>query len=151
MTKSTGIRIREITKSDFPSLINLFKEFASFEKQPEKMVNTVELMERDKNLVNGFVAETDDNKIIGYTTYFYAYFTWVGKSLYMDDLYVKPEYRGQGLGTQLINKIINFAKEENCNRLRWQVSDWNEPAKAFYKSLGAKISGVEQNCDLILR
>lgn len=150
MTEVTNITIRKITKSDFPSLIDLFKEFATFEKQPEKMINSVELMQRDKNLVNGYVLETDDKKIVGYTTYFFAYFTWVGKSLYMDDLYVKPEFRGKGLGTQLINKVIDFAKEENCNRLRWQVSDWNMPAKGFYESLGAKISGVEQNCDLVL-
>ena len=148
MTDNT-YSIRRIEKKDFNELLSLFKEFSIFEKLPEKMINTVDKMNAESDLINGFVAENSDNKIIGYVTYFYAYYTWVGKSLYMDDLFVKQEYRGNGLGTRLIRKVIDFAKKENCNRLRWQVSEWNRPAIDFYKSLGAKISGVEQNCDLI--
>jgi len=68
----------------------------------------------------------------------------------MDDLYVKPEFRGTGIGTQLIHKVIGYAKETHCHKLRWQVSGWNSPAITFYKKIGAEIDGTEQNCDLML-
>jgi GNAT superfamily N-acetyltransferase len=66
----------------------------------------------------------------------------------MDDLYVRPEFRSAGIGTMLINRVIEFAKTENCRKLRWQVSEWNKPAIEFYRKLGAEIDGTEQNCDL---
>lgn len=68
----------------------------------------------------------------------------------MDDLYVKAAYRGNGIETKLINQVINHAKATNCHKVRWQVSEWNGPAIDFYKSLGATISSVESNCDLLL-
>lgn len=142
-------QISPIVESDFPCLIDMFKEFAEFEKLPEKMINTVERMNKEKEYFHGFIIRNNKD-IIGYVTYFFAYYTWTGKSLYMDDLYIRPVYRGQGLGTILINKVISFAKEQECNKLRWQVSNWNEPAIRFYKSLGADINDVEINCDLLL-
>ncbi len=144
------ITIRSSVESDFPQLIDLFKEFATFEKLPEKMINSVDRMIREKDFFNCFVAETSDQKIVGYVTWFFCYYTWIGKSLYMDDLYVKPEYRATGIGTRLIKKVIGFAKSSQCHKLRWQVSGWNTPAIDFYKKLGATTDHVEQNCDLIL-
>jgi len=144
------INIRKATESDFEQIILLFKEFAEFEKLPEKMINSVDRMETEKDLFNCFVAETQDNEIVGYAVCFFCYFTWTGKSLYMDDLYVKPDYRGIGIGSMLINQVISFAKETGCHKLRWQVSEWNKPAKDFYRKLGADISDVEQNCDLMI-
>ena len=146
-----NIKLRSATDADFEQLIDLFKEFALFEKLPEKMINSVDKMIAEKDFFNCFVAETDDQKIIGYVTYFFCYYTWVGKSMYMDDLYVRPEYRGKGIGKKLITKVISYASETECNKLRWQVSNWNKPAIDFYKSLGAIIENVEQNCDLILK
>lgn len=144
------MQIRPITEKYFKSLEILFKEFAKFEKHPEMMTNSANQMLAEKEFINGFVAVNETNEVIGYATYFFAYFTWVGKSLYMDDLYVMQSYRGKGFGTQLIKKIIEKAETEHCKRLRWQVSDWNKPALAFYESLGAKISPVESNCDINL-
>jgi ribosomal protein S18 acetylase RimI-like enzyme len=143
--------IRPIHENDFPTLITLFQEFAVFEKQPDKMSNSVEQMEAEKDHIHGFVAVSASREIVGYVTFFFAYYTWSGKSLYMDDLYVKPNYRHQGVGKKLINQVINLAKTENCKKLRWQVSAWNQPAIDFYKSLGATIDTVELNCDLIFR
>lgn len=68
----------------------------------------------------------------------------------MDDLYVTPAFRGKGLGTQLIHQVIDLAKQSACHKLRWQVSNWNTPAIAFYKSLGASIDDFELDCDLRL-
>ena len=145
----TEVRIRAVEETDFLQIVSLFKEFATFEKMPEQMTNSVERMSKEKNFFHCFVAETKDKKIIGYATYFFCYYTWIGKSLYMDDLYVKPEYRANGRGTKLINKVIQFAKDSECNKLRWQVSDWNKPAIDFYTHIGAKIDSNEHNCDLI--
>jgi ribosomal protein S18 acetylase RimI-like enzyme len=114
------------------------------------MTNSVEQMFTEKEHLNGFVAVNSENEIVGYVTYFFAYYTWIGKSLYMDDLYVRPEFRSASIGTMLINEIIAFAKAENCKKLRWQVSEWNQPAIDFYKGLGANIDAVESNCDLLL-
>lgn len=145
------INIRFAEETDYGQLIDLFKEFALFEKLPEKMTNTVDKMIVEKEFFNCYVAETTDKKIVGYVTFFFCYYTWSGKSLYMDDLYVKPDYRGKGLGTMLINKVISFAKDSNCNKLRWQVSNWNKPAIDFYKNLGAEINETERNCYLIIQ
>lgn len=144
------IKIRIAEESDFCQIVELFKEFAIFEKMPEKMVNSVDRLIAEKEFFNCYVAETNDKKIVGYATHFFSYYTWIGKSLNMDDLYVKPGYRGKGLGTLLINKVIEYAKETKCHKLRWQVSSWNKPAIDFYKSLGAEIDNTEQNCDLVL-
>lgn len=143
------VSLRKITDSDFSTLVLLFKEFALFEKLPEKMTNSVDQMLAEKEYLNGFVAENSQNEIVGYVTCFFAYYTWIGKSLYMDDLYVRPEFRSKGIGTLLITEIITFAKKENCKKLHWQVSEWNKPAIEFYESFGAKIDGVESNCDLV--
>ena len=143
------VTIRKIEQRDFPVLISLFKEFALFEKLPEKMTNSVEQMLSEKEYLTGLVAVNPADEILGYATYFFAYYTWIGKSLYMDDLYVRPNFRGSGVGTMLINGIIAFAKVENCRKLRWQVSEWNQPAIDFYKSLGATVDAVESNCDLV--
>lgn len=146
---NTEIKVRQVEEGDFPQIVNLFKDFATFEKLPEKMTNSVERMNKEKAFFNCFVAETEDKLIIGYVTYFFGYYTWIGKSLYMDDLYVRPEYRANGIGTKLINKVIEFAKDSECHKLRWQVSEWNKPAIGFYKNIGAQVDGSEQNCDLI--
>ena len=145
-----NITIRPATKDDFGAILELFKEFAHFENLDDRMTNSVERMNAEKEYFNCLVAVNNQDEIVGYATYFFSYFTWTGKSLYMDDLYVKESYRGSGIGTLLINKVISFANANGCHKLRWQVSDWNAPAIGFYKSLGAVIDAQERNCDLDL-
>lgn len=145
-----NITIRPATKDDFGAILELFKEFAHFENLDARMTNSVERMNAEKEYFNCFVAVNIQDVIVGYATYFFSYFTWTGKSLYMDDLYVKESHRGSGIGTLLINKVISFANSNGCHKLRWQVSDWNAPAIGFYKSLGAVIDAQERNCDLDL-
>lgn len=146
----TNENISPITENDFDELINLFREFSFFERTPEKMTNSKEKMINEKEFIHGFIARDANNEIMGYATCCFTYHTWVGKSLYMDDLYVKENHRGKGIGSKLIKKVISFAKEEKCNRLRWQVSNWNASAIEFYKKIGADINDVQLNCDLVL-
>jgi len=144
-----NIIIKPITEDDFEELVSLFQEFATFEKLPDRMINSVKKMRNEKEYLKGFTARDENGDLAGYVTYFYAYYTWVGKSLYMDDLYVREKYRVQGIGSLLINKVISLAGDEGCNKLRWQVSNWNHPAIKFYEALGAEINKTEMNCDLI--
>jgi ribosomal protein S18 acetylase RimI-like enzyme len=145
------VSIRRAIENDFPQIIDLFQEFALFEKIPEKMINSANKMVSEKEYFNCFIAETDNKEIIGYAAVFFSYHTWSGKSLYMDDLYVKEKYRKNGIGKRLLDVVIEFARKEKCGKVRWQVSNWNKDAQDFYKKMGAKIDDVELNCDLILQ
>lgn len=146
----SNYRITAITEDDFVELVALFKELAVFEKLPEKMINSVKQMKLEKDYLTGFTVKDKYNRICGYVTFFFAYYTWTGKCMYMDDLYVSPGYRGQGLGRKLIEEVIAFARTECCHKVRWQVSEWNSSAITFYESLGANIDHTEMNCDLFL-
>ncbi len=139
--------IRKATEADFPSILALVNELAVFEKAPDSVTNSVAQMQAEKDHFNVLVAETDSGDIVGMAVYFFAYFTWVGKSLYLDDLYVKADCRGEKVGTRLLAELFAIAKTENCHRLRWQVLDWNQPALALYEKLGAKIESQWHNCD----
>ena len=139
--------IRLSTEEDYPQILAFIEELALFEKAPDKVLNTVEFMKQEKHLFGCYVAVSETEEIIGIALYFFAYFTWVGKSLYLDDLYVTPEYRNMGIGNELLNHIFKLAKDENCRRLRWQVINWNTKAIEIYKKLGATIDEEWTNCD----
>lgn len=143
-----NITIRNIEERDFECVVRLIKDFADFEKQPSAMKNSVALMSAEKDSFHAFVATSHNDTIIGYVFCFFAYYTWEGRSLYMDDLYVCPEFRGKGVGTMLLKKVMEHARENMCHKLRWQVSKWNEPAIDFYTKIGARVSDGEMNCDL---
>ena len=142
------MKIRKASKKDFSAILALIKELAAFEKAPEKVTNTPAQMEKEKDYFLCYVAETNEMEIVGMALYFFAYYTWVGKSLYLDDLYVKESYRGQGIGTKLLTKILEIAKKENCKRVRWQVLNWNKPAIDMYRKCGASIDNEWINCDV---
>ncbi len=143
------INIRKADENDFPAIVGLIQEFAHFQKSADKVTITAEQMQLEKHLFNCFVAENEQHEIIGFATYFFSYYSWTGKALYLDDLYVKESCRGNSVGTQLFNAVIELAKESNCIKLRWQVSNWNKNAINFYKKMGAVIDEVEINCDLV--
>lgn len=140
------INIRKAGEEDFPSILSLIRELATFEKAPEKVTNSVEQMNREKDFFHCFVAETERGEIIGMALYFFAYYTWVGKSLYLDDLYVKESFRKHGTGAALLRKIFEVASAEGCKRVRWQVLNWNETAIRMYKKSGAEIDDEWLNC-----
>jgi GNAT superfamily N-acetyltransferase len=145
---SITYNIRYATEQDFPAILSLIKELALFEKAPDKVTNTVAQMKAEQDFFKALVAETASGEIIGFALYYFVYYTWVGKSLYLDDLYVKEAYRGHKIGSALLEQVIQFGKDNNCKRIRWQVLDWNKPAIEFYKKLGARLDDEWLNCDL---
>jgi diamine N-acetyltransferase len=141
------INIREATEADFPAILSLIKELADFEKAPDKVTNSVEQMKREKDMFGCFVAETASKEIIGMALWFFAYYTWVGKSLYLEDLYIKEQYRRNKVGSALLRKIFDVASAEGCQRVRWQVLNWNKSAIEMYRKSGAEIDEEWLNCN----
>ena len=139
--------IRSAAEEDFPAILSLIKELAEYERAPGKVTNSVEQMKEEKELFRCFVAETVDGDIVGMALYFLAYFTWVGKSLYLEDIYVKEPFRQHRIGSALLRKVFEVARAERCRRVRWQVLNWNEPAIAFYRKCGADLDGEWINCN----
>ena len=125
-----------------PSVLNLIKELAVFEKEPDAVVVTVEDLERDgfseKPLFHTFVAEIN-SEIVGIALYYYRYSTWKGKTIHLEDLIVNEKMRGGGVGFALYSEIIKQGKKENVRRIEWNVLDWNTPAIDFYEKSGAKL------------
>lgn len=138
--------IRRAVEEDFPAILGLIKELAEYERSPDEVTNTVEQMGKEKDHFRCFVAESPEYGILGMALYFFAYFTWVGKSIYLEDIIVSRQYRGMKIGSALMDRVMQEAKDENCRRVRWQVLDWNETAISFYRKCGAEISGEWLNC-----
>lgn len=145
-----NITIRKADQPDFPYILDLIREFAVFQKTPSKATITLEQMEKDKDFFQCFVAESEDQTIIGFASFYFTFYSWSGKGLYLDDLYVTGHYRKQKVGTQLLQSVIDLAKKEQCKNLRWQVSNWNKTAIDFYEKMGATIDEVDINCNLDL-
>jgi GNAT superfamily N-acetyltransferase len=139
--------IRPAVETDFPAILAIIKALALFENAPDKVTNSVEQMMEEKDCFRCFVAETEQKKIAGISLYFFAYYTWVGKSLYLDDLYVLEEYRRQGIAAALLQAVFDVAREVNCKRVRWQVLNWNVNAIQLYEKCGATIDNEWSNCD----
>ena len=134
--------IRKGEQKDMKSVLELIQELAVFEKEPDAVELTVADLERDgfgsNPLFHTFVAEIDEN-IVGIALYYYRYSTWKGKTIHLEDLIVKENQRGSGVGFALYSKIIEQGKMDNVRRIEWAVLDWNTPAIEFYKKSGAKI------------
>ena len=134
--------IRKGQKQDMPAVLELIKELAVFEKEPNAVEVTLQDLENDgfqnNPLFHTFVAEID-NQIIGMALYYYRYSTWKGKTIHLEDLIVKKEFRGTGAGFALYSEIIKQGKIDQVRRIEWNVLDWNEPAIQFYQKSGAKI------------
>lgn len=139
--------IRKATEDDFPEILEMINELADFVGYRDRVTNTVAQMKSEKQYFNCVLAEDENGEILGMALYFFAYFTWIGKSLYLDDLIVREKYRGNTIGTALLNELFSIAKNSGCKRVRWQVLTTNPPAIAFYKKLGASIDDEAMNCD----
>ncbi|WP_293870630.1 GNAT family N-acetyltransferase [Flavobacterium sp.] len=136
------MNIRKGEKKDMKAVLELIKELATFENEPNAVVVTVADLERDGfgdyPLFHTFVAEVE-GQIVGIALYYYRYSTWKGKTIHLEDLIIKEKMRGSGLGSALYSKIIEQGKKDKVRRIEWAVLDWNAPAIDFYTKSGAKI------------
>ncbi len=134
--------IRDAKKEDMPAVLELIKELAAFEKEPDAVNTTVETLEKEgfgeHPLFQVFVAEVDGN-IEGMALVYYRFSTWKGRTLHLEDLIVREEKRGTGLGNALYKKVIEYAKSQGLKRVEWVVLDWNQHAIDFYERSGANI------------
>lgn len=142
--------IRLATEDDFEKIHAMNRQFADFIKTPEKFKITIAQMKAEKDLFKMLVLEDGHGEIIGFATTFIAWYSWVGKTFYLDDIYIMEKYRHKGLGSKIMEAVIQMAREAGCKKIRWQVSEWNTNAINFYRKLGAEIDDVERNCDLWL-
>lgn len=125
-----------------PAVFELIKELAAFEKEPDAVITTVETLEKEgfgeNPLFHVFVAEAN-GKIEGMALVYYRFSTWKGRTLHLEDLIVRENKRGTGMGNALYQTVIKFAKEKDLKRVEWVVLDWNKHAIDFYERSGANI------------
>lgn len=114
-------KVRQANPTDYNEIYKLIKEFATFIKTLEKVKITTDQMLRDQDYFKCLVA-TYEETIVGFATYFFCYYSWTGKTLYLDDLYVLEKYRGLGIGNTLFEEVLKIAQDENCLKMKWQVS-----------------------------
>ena len=135
-----NFKFRTATEQDAALVLEFIKGIATYEKMLDQVVNTDEMI---KEIVFGkghaeviFILE--DEKEVGFALFFHNYSTFVGRSgMYLEDLFVWPEYRGKGYGKALFCEVARIAKERNCGRMEWTCLNWNTKRINFYKSLGA--------------
>lgn len=137
----TKLVIRIAEEKDLSLILNFIKDLAEYEKLSDTVVANEEIIYDSifvKKKAEVIIAEYESLPA-GFAVFFHNFSTFVGKQgLYLEDLFVKPEFRGKGIGKALLVYLAKLAVERNCERFEWAVLDWNKPAIDFYKSLGAK-------------
>jgi GNAT superfamily N-acetyltransferase len=136
------LTIRSATERDVPLILEMIKALADYEKMADEVVAT------EDGLREALFAARPDAEVViayagadlaGFALFFHNFSTFVGRrGLYLEDLFVKPEWRGHGVGKGLLTHLARLAVERGCGRFEWSVLDWNEPAIRFYESLGAR-------------
>ncbi|KAI9490848.1 acyl-CoA N-acyltransferase [Zychaea mexicana] len=137
-----AVDIRPATPNDIPLILQFIKDLALYEKAPEAVVATEELLRKnlfgERPYAEVILAYVED-KAAGFALFFHNFSTWTGRpGLYLEDLFVRPEFRGLGIGKKLLIQLAHIAKERECGRYEWVVLDWNEPSRKFYEAMGAK-------------
>lgn len=132
--------VRKGTEEDMPAVLELIKELAAFEQEPDAVVLTVDDLVRDgfgtQPLFNTYVVE-QDGEIVGMALFYFRYSTWKGRTLHLEDLIVKGAQRGKGFGLALFQEVMHSAKAEGVRRAEWNVLSWNKDAIAFYEKSDA--------------
>lgn len=138
---STDINIRLATPQDVPTILKFIQGLAEYEKLADQVVATEEKLEQtlfgDKRYAEVVIAEYNQ-QAAGFALFFHNYSTFLAKpGIYLEDLFVLPDFRGKGLGKVLLSYLAKLAVERDCGRLEWSVLDWNQPAIDFYQAQGA--------------
>ena len=135
------LNIRPAIPADIPEILAFIRELAEYEREPASAIATDDDLLRDgfgpTPRFHCLIAESDSLPV-GFALYFYNYSTWRGHAgIYLEDLFVRPAFRGKGFGKALFSAVAAIAVAEGCPRFEWAVLDWNTPAIDFYRSLGA--------------
>eukprot|EP00730_Choanoeca_flexa_P014646 TRINITY_DN6481_c0_g1_i1.p1 TRINITY_DN6481_c0_g1~~TRINITY_DN6481_c0_g1_i1.p1 ORF type:complete len:167 (+),score=23.64 TRINITY_DN6481_c0_g1_i1:63-563(+) len=136
------INVRPAVKEDVPAIMDLIMLLAIYEKEEDQVKMTADKLEKDgfqePRRFHCLMCEVD-GEVVGYALYFFVYSTWEGLSLYLEDLFIRKEARGQGAGMALVKAVAKAAQSNDCSRFQWQVIDWNTSALEFYtKRMGAR-------------
>ncbi|RAR68118.1 acetyltransferase (GNAT) family protein [Paraburkholderia unamae] len=137
-----ALDIRPAVSNDAPLILHFIRELARYEKAEDQVLATTETITASlfgpQSPAKALICELDGEPV-GFAVYFFSYSTWQAKpGLYLEDLYVSTDARGQGAGKRLLQHLAAIAVETGCGRFEWSVLDWNEPAIGFYRSIGAK-------------
>lgn len=147
----TGVVIRKAVLEDCERLLELVRGLALYEKAPEEVTITLSHFEESGFGANpvwwAYVAEIE-GKICGFALYYIRFSTWKGQRMYLEDIYIEPEMRGQGIGSLLFRKLIEEMKEKKLAGMVWQVLEWNLPAIEFYRAFGADFDSEWINVSL---
>ena len=136
-----GLCIRPATEDDVPLILSFIRELAEFERLSHEVSATEAILRQslfgERRGVEVLIGCYGDEPA-GFALFFHNFSTFLGRQgIYLEDLYVKPEFRGRGIGRSLLAHLAKLAKERNCGRLEWSVLDWNEPAIGLYTAIGA--------------
>ncbi len=141
-TKNSDVTIRFAKEEDVTLILSLIKGIADYEKLLHEVVATEEILRKSlfgKHKYAEVIIAEYKNETAGFALFFHNFSTFLGKpGIYLEDLFVKPELRGKGIGKILLTYLGKLAIERDCGRVEWSVLDWNEPAIKFYKNLGAQ-------------
>ena len=135
------LSFRRAAREDTPLILSFIRQLAEYEQMADQVVATEELLEQEIFDRHGaeVVFALADGQEIGFALYFFNFSTFLGRAgLYLEDLYVRPEYRGKGYGKALLQHLAHIACERGCGRMEWWCLDWNRPSIDFYLSLNAR-------------
>lgn len=146
--KETALPIITGQVDHLPSVMQLIHDLAHFEQAPQEVANDLSRLREDfeAHQAFAFLVALDGPEVVGFSLYYPRYSTWKGRCYYLEDLYVKPAYRGKGLGKRLLEATAHEARQAGAQRLDWQVLDWNEEAVRFYERIGATVEKEWWNC-----
>ena len=140
-TKIPDLELRTADETDVPVILSLIKSLAQYEKLTHEVVAGEELLRKNlfgPNKYAEVIIAEYKHEPAGFALFFHNFSTFVGKpGIYLEDLFVKPEFRGKGIGKTLLTYLAKLGVERDCGRIEWSVLDWNTPAVNFYRKLGA--------------
>lgn len=144
IARSRMASIRKATPDDAKTLVDLILELAAYEKLLDEAEPSVDLLQEhlSEEALTGceaLIAETDQGNAVGFALFFHNYSTFqTNAGLYLEDLFVRPTFRGEGIGFALLQRVAQIAEKRGCRRIDWAVLDWNKEAVEFYREIGAE-------------
>lgn len=150
LPKLSDVTLRAATPDDVPAIARLIYALAEYEKLSHEVIGNPEALGQhlfgDRPYAECVLAQVDETAV-GFALFFHNYSTFLMKpGIYLEDLFVLPEFRGRGIGESLLRYVGRLAVERDCGRLEWNVLDWNSPAIAFYQRMGAEIKPEWELC-----